>query len=82
MISAGLDIGSRTIAMVAMNHSEIARRVIDTGVSPLSRCKELLSDIDYEQLVVTGYGRYLISENIGGQAIAVLLSTSEVRTVK
>jgi predicted CoA-substrate-specific enzyme activase len=70
MISAGLDVGSRTIALVALNERVTARRVVDTGVNPLQRCKELLSDIEYERLVVTGYGRYLVVENMGGAAVS------------
>ena len=70
MISAGLDVGSRTIALVALNGRITARQVVDTGINPLQRCKELLSGIEYERLVVTGYGRYLITENIGGEAVS------------
>ena len=70
MISAGLDVGSRTIALVAINGRGPAHRVIDTGVNPLQRCRELLSGIEYQRLVVTGYGRYLIAEKIGGKSVS------------
>jgi predicted CoA-substrate-specific enzyme activase len=66
---AGLDVGSRTIALVTLNNRDMAYRIIDTGVNPLQRCRELLSGASYERLVVTGYGRYLVKENIGGEAV-------------
>jgi len=69
MKSAGLDVGSRTIALVSLNGSEPVHCVVDTGINPLQRCKELLSGIEYQRLVVTGYGRYLVTENIGGEAV-------------
>ena len=70
MISAGLDVGSRTIALVALNGYGPTHRVIDTGVNPLQRCRELLSKVDYNRLIVTGYGRYLVTENIGGEVVS------------
>ena len=70
MMTAGLDVGSRTIALVSINGSVIDHRVVDTGVNPLRRCQELLSGRSYEKLVVTGYGRYLITDNLGGEPVS------------
>jgi (R)-2-hydroxyacyl-CoA dehydratese activating ATPase len=70
MISAGLDVGSRTISLVVLNGQKPAHRIIDTGVNPLQRCRELLSNIDYKRLMVTGYGRYLVTENISGESVS------------
>ena len=40
----GLDIGSRTIALVELEEGRIADfTVLDTGVNPLERCRGLLS---------------------------------------
>jgi predicted CoA-substrate-specific enzyme activase len=70
MISAGLDVGSRTIALVTLNGDDMTSRVIDTGVNPLQRCRQLLAEIKYERLVVTGYGRYLVAQHTGGETIS------------
>ena len=70
MIAAGLDVGSRTIALVILNGNGITSRVIDTGVNPLQRCRQLLAENEYERLVVTGYGRYLVAQHIGGETVS------------
>ena len=70
MIAAGLDVGSRTIALVTLSGNETTSRVIDTGVNPLQRCRQLLADNKCERLVVTGYGRYLVVQHIGGETIS------------
>jgi predicted CoA-substrate-specific enzyme activase len=72
---AGLDIGSRTIAMVVWDGTRITRAdVVDTGTDPLGNARALLSGADpdpgrrvdggrgYDRLVATGYGRYLAAE--------------------
>jgi (R)-2-hydroxyacyl-CoA dehydratese activating ATPase len=70
MIAAGLDVGSRTIAIVSLNGSDMSYRVVDTGVNPLQRCRELLDGTGCTSLVVTGYGRYLVTEKLGGEAVS------------
>jgi predicted CoA-substrate-specific enzyme activase len=60
---AGLDIGSRTIALVAWNGEQIARtKVVDTGTDPLGNARSLLAGHSYARLVATGYGRHLAAE--------------------
>jgi predicted CoA-substrate-specific enzyme activase len=57
---AGLDIGSRTIALVEWNGERITRsEVVDTGTNPVANARALLSDRSYAHLVATGYGRHL-----------------------
>ncbi|MGC9333991.1 MAG: acyl-CoA dehydratase activase [Anaerolineae bacterium] len=60
---AGLDIGSRTIALVEWDGKEIARaKVVDTGIDPVRNAQGLLAGKVYRRLVATGYGRYLATE--------------------
>jgi predicted CoA-substrate-specific enzyme activase len=71
MISAGLDVGSRTIAFVLMESGKVRESaVVDTGVKPMDRCFKLLNGKKYEHLTVTGYGRHLVARTLGGDAIS------------
>ncbi len=67
---AGLDVGSRTVKLVTLDSEIRDSRVVATGVSPLRRCQELLSDRKYTRLVVTGYGRHLVAPVLGGAIIS------------
>jgi len=63
MLVAGLDIGSRTIALVEWDGTQIVRSVVvDTGNDPLGNARALLVDRVYDRLVATGYGRNLAAE--------------------
>jgi len=70
VISAGLDVGSRTIALVTINGNGIDSCVLDTGVNPLKRSQELLADKNYDNLTVTGYGRYLVANELKAGAVS------------
>lgn len=70
MICAGLDVGSRTIVLVTMEGGIMDSAVLETGINPLRRCQELLSARSYQRLVVTGYGRHLVSSALGGETIS------------
>jgi predicted CoA-substrate-specific enzyme activase len=60
---AGLDIGSRTIALVEWDGVKIAHaEVVDTGTDPLGNAWTLLNGRKYRHLVATGYGRHLAAE--------------------
>jgi predicted CoA-substrate-specific enzyme activase len=60
---AGLDIGSRTIALVEWDGQRIQRtEVVDTGTNPVANARALLADQSYAHLVATGYGRHLAVE--------------------
>ena len=74
MISAGLDVGSRTIKMVTFDTLIRDSLITDTGANLLRRCQELMSGINCERLVVTGYGRHLVASALGGEVI------SEIKT--
>jgi len=70
VISAGLDVGSRTIKMVTFDTVVKDSHVIETGTNPLRRCQELMSGRDYGRLVVTGYGRHFVATALGGEVVS------------
>jgi len=70
MICAGLDVGSRTIVLVTLDDGIVDSAILDTGVNPLRRCQELLAARSYERLVVTGYGRHMVSSALGGETVS------------
>ena len=60
---AGLDIGSRTIALVEWDGQQVVRaQVVDTGIDPVGNARTLLAGRTYRRLVATGYGRHLAAE--------------------
>ena len=62
-LSAGLDIGSRTIALVEWDGRQISRaEVVDTGTDPVGNARALLEGRSYDRLIATGYGRNLAVE--------------------
>ena len=67
---AGLDVGSRTIKLVTFDSGVREAAVIETGVNPLQRCRDLLTGRDYERLVVTGYGRHLAAPALRGEIVS------------
>ncbi len=74
MISLGLDVGSRTIVLVAMDEGIADSVILETGVNPLRRCQELLAERSYQKLVITGYGRHLVSSALGGETVSEIRS--------
>ncbi len=70
MIKAGLDIGSRTIALVEMDESGIVSAdVQDTTYDPAAECRRLIAGRDFASLTATGYGRHLAAELFGADVI-------------
>jgi predicted CoA-substrate-specific enzyme activase len=69
---AGLDIGSRTIALVEWKDGQITRsEVVDTGTNPVANAQALLANHGYAHLVATGYGRHLaVERGLATQAIS------------
>ena len=60
---AGLDIGSRTIALVEWDGRQITRTgLCNTGANPVDAAQALMAGRRYDCLVSTGYGRYLAAE--------------------
>ena len=70
MTIAGLDIGSRTIALVEMDNGDVVfSDVIETTFDPLEQCRLLLEDRRFDLLVATGYGRHLAQANFADQTV-------------
>jgi len=60
MISAGIDIGSRTIEIAVLEDGCIREtRKADTGFDPIGRARQLIHDLKYDAILATGYGRTL-----------------------
>ncbi|MBC7228783.1 MAG: 3-hydroxyacyl-ACP dehydratase [Actinobacteria bacterium] len=70
MAIGGLDIGSRTIALVEVEDGELRwGKVVATTFDPLEQCRQLLADRSFEVLVATGYGRHLAQANFADRTI-------------
>jgi len=71
VISAGLDVGSRTIKLVTLDGEIRGSAVVATGARPLERCRELLAERPpFDRLVVTGYGRHLVGDALGAGTVS------------
>jgi (R)-2-hydroxyacyl-CoA dehydratese activating ATPase len=91
MLTAGLDIGSRTIALVEWDGEHIVREEVSfTGTDPFVNAQTLIAGNTYDQLVATGYGRHLAVERrlaneviteIKAYAIGAYYLYPDVRTV-
>jgi (R)-2-hydroxyacyl-CoA dehydratese activating ATPase len=91
MLTAGLDIGSRTIALVEWDGKRVIREeVVNTGVDALENSRRLMKGKAYAKLVATGYGRSLAVERevadeviteIKAYAIGAFQLFPDVRTV-
>lgn len=70
MAIGGLDIGSRTIALVEVSEDGIQwSRVVETTFDPMAQCDRLLEDRRFDLLVATGYGRHLAQANFADSVI-------------
>ena len=70
MTIAGLDIGSRTIALVEMDDGSVVwSEVVETTFDPLEQCRALLAGRSFDVLVATGYGRHLAQANFADRTI-------------
>lgn len=60
MISAGIDIGSRSIECMVLDKGAVKEhRKTDTGFDPLGQAQELIKDLEFDAILATGYGRNL-----------------------
>ena len=60
MISAGIDIGSRSIKCAVIEDGEIKEtRLADTGFDPGNQAEGLLKNLSFDSILATGYGRNL-----------------------
>lgn len=64
MLSAGMDIGSRTVKLVVVEDEEIkVMRKANNTFDPVAVGKELLKDVKYDLLTATGYGRHIFGQH-------------------
>jgi len=67
----GLDIGSRTIKLVACENEVIVlKRKALTSHDPLSVCQELLKDAPDGPIIATGYGRHLVKGYLACESVS------------
>ena len=67
---AGLDIGSRTIKLVLLEDGRVKDfYYVETSYDPQAKIKNLLAEVEYDQLVATGYGRNLAQAHFGAETI-------------
>lgn len=61
MISAGLDIGSRTLKLVLMQQNEIIHQEVHPNAFHADQARDVLSSHRYDVLTATGYGRHQLT---------------------
>lgn len=60
MLSAGIDIGSRTVELVVLNGDRLVTgKESEVGFDPMQQATRLLEGVSYDRIIVTGYGRHL-----------------------
>ncbi|QTA82271.1 CoA enzyme activase domain-containing protein [Desulfonema limicola] len=60
MLSAGIDIGSRSIECAVLENGKIREtRKADTGFDPAGQAKQLIKGLEFDVILATGYGRNL-----------------------
>lgn len=72
MIVTGLDLGSRTIKLVALNSESrdlISFNTAETTFNPLAQCSRLLDGASWDRLIATGYGRKIAQDSFGAETI-------------
>lgn len=70
-VQIGIDIGSRTIKMVLLEDGRISRALVkNTTFDPLSVCRDLLAEADYDQITATGYGRHLFARHFASDLVS------------
>jgi len=77
MISAGIDIGSRTIKVVLLeNRKMIFSKVVDNTFNPMETCRSLLDGLSYDTITATGYGRHLFADHYQAEVISEIKAFS------
>ena len=58
---AGIDIGSRSIELIVLEDGQVVHcKQAESGYNPIERVKELISDISFDRIMATGYGRGIV----------------------
>jgi predicted CoA-substrate-specific enzyme activase len=71
MISAGIDIGSRTVKLVAVMDGKITvTRKANNSFEPVAVGREMLEGVLYDELTATGYGRHIFKQHFDCSVIS------------
>lgn len=63
-ITAGIDIGSRSIELVVLNGAGPIKEIkVPTTFDPMAQCRKLIKDLKVRKIVATGYGRKLFLDS-------------------
>ncbi len=65
MIIAGIDVGSRYIKYAVLENGVPRFLREETGYDPLVVCKRLIGETAPDRILATGYGRHLLSADMG-----------------
>ncbi len=66
MLKAGIDVGSRSIELVVLRNGEIHLKTRqETSFDYISQVNDMLKGLDLDAILVTGYGRHLVSKKLG-----------------
>lgn len=58
---AGIDIGSRSIELIVLEDGQVIHSVqAESGYDPIERVKELISNVPFDKIMATGYGRGIV----------------------
>lgn len=72
MLFTGIDIGSRTIKLVALNGDNghiVTSRKVETTFNPLEQSRRILATGRKHRVIATGYGRRLAQDNFRAETI-------------
>ena len=77
MISAGVDIGSRTIKLAIINDGQLIRILTrENSFDAMAVCREMLQNIKYDAITATGYGRHLFASHFKCNVISEIKAFS------
>lgn len=78
MITAGIDIGSRSIELVVVEDGEIKDvRQTETGFDPLKQAGFLMEGIRADKILATGYGRNLFESRFPAETVTEIKACAE-----
>lgn len=77
-VSAGIDIGSRTIKLVLLENGRISKVAVrETTFDPIAVCRDLLSEVNCSGITATGYGRRLFARDRSCHLVSEIKAVAE-----
>lgn len=78
MVSAGIDIGSRTIKLVLVENGVVVHQaMMSTGFQPMTRAREILDGHNPTSIMATGYGRNLFEQHIEATTVTEIKACAQ-----